>query len=144
MLEINRVALRVPSLEISPSADGYVRLSKARMRAIPLVHLISGLDEEPTETPMGPVGATLAAIAGYTEWASPTTPALSVGWDWVLEPSERELRYLRMGEPRSNIMLIDQYGRDIGPVNTAAALSLLVDEASWYETVAEYVKQRYA
>jgi hypothetical protein len=144
MLETERVVGRVPSLEIAPSDDGYLRLTQTRFRAIPLIHLISGLDDDSTGTPGGSVGATLAAIAGFTEWASLTTPALSLGWDWLLEPTDRDVHYLRMGEPRSNIMLIDRHRRDLGPLQTAVALALVVDEMDWHETVAEYIRRRYA
>jgi hypothetical protein len=144
MLETDGVAGRVRSLGILPSGDGYLRLSQARLRAIPLIHLISGLDFDPAGTPPGSVGATLAAIVGFTEWASETTPALSLGWDWLMEASDREIRCLRMGEPRSNIMLLDRHSRDLGPMQTAVALALAVDELNWHETVADYVRTRYS
>jgi hypothetical protein len=129
-------------LGIRPSDDGYLRLSPSRMRAIPLTHLISGLDADCAGA--GSVGATLAEVAGYTEWISLTIPALSLGWDWMLESSDRELRYLRVGEPRSNIMLLDHHGRDLGYLPTSVALALFVDEFSWQDTVAGFVRTRYA
>ena len=144
MLEADRGDGRLPLLGIVPSDDGYLRLSQARMRAIPLSHLISGLDTDPAGSDTGAVGATLAAIAGYTEWISLTLPALSLGWDWMLESSDRELRYLRTGEPRSNIMLLDHHGRDLGFVPTAVALALLVDDFNWQDTVSGFVCARYA
>jgi hypothetical protein len=144
MLEADRGDGRLPLLGIDPSDDGYLRLNQARMRAIPLIHLISGLDTDPGDTDTAAVGATLAAIAGYTEWISLTLPALSLGWDWVLGSSDRELRYLRTGEPRSNIMLLDHHGRDLGPNASAVALALLVDDFNWQDTVASFVRTRYA
>jgi hypothetical protein len=144
MLETDRVTGRVFPLEITPSDDGYLRLSQAKFRAIPLVHLISGLDTEPAGTVSASVGATLADIAGFTEWASLTTPAVSLGWDWLLEAFDREVRCLRLGEPRSNIMLLDRHSRDLGHTQTAVALALVVDEMDWHETVADYVRTRYA
>jgi hypothetical protein len=144
MLEADRGNGPVASLGITPSDDGYLRMSHARIRAIPLVHLISGLDTDPVGTDTGAVGATVAAIAGYTEWISLTIPALSLGWDWTLASSERELRYLRNGEPRSNIMLLDQYGRDLGFMSTAVVLALLIDEFNWQDAVGAFVRTRYA
>ena len=144
MLEADRDDGRVPLLGIAPSEDGYVRLSQVRMRAIPLVHLISGLDTDPAGTDAGPVGATRAAIAGYTEWLSLTIPALSLGWDWTLESTDRELRYQRVGEPRSNVMLLDVHGRDLGPRSSAVALALLVYDFNWQDTVANFVRTRYS
>jgi hypothetical protein len=144
MLEADREDARIPSLGVRPSDDGYLRLSQTQMRSIPLIHLISGLDADPTGAGPGAVGATRAEIAGYTEWISLTIPALSLGWDWILESADREFRYLRGGEPRSNIMLLDHHGRDLGFMSTAVALALLVDEFNWQDTVATYVRTRYA
>jgi hypothetical protein len=90
------------------------------------------------------VGATRAAISGYTEWLSMTIPALSLGWDWMLGSADRVLRYQRIGEPRSNVMLIDVHGRDLGPRSSAVALALLVDDFNWQDTVASFVRTRYS
>jgi hypothetical protein len=68
---------------------------------------------------------------------------LSLGWDWLLEGRDSELRYLRVDEPRSNIMLLDIHHRDLGPMQTSVALALFVDELAWEQTVAEYVRRRY-
>jgi hypothetical protein len=144
MLEPDSKDRRVASLGIRPSEDGYLRLSQQRMREIPLMHLISGLDENPADAGVGAVGATCASIAGYTEWKSRTNPALSLGWDWMLETSDRGLRYLRVGEPGSNIMLRDRHGRDLGLRATAVALALLIDDFDWQDTVARFVRTRYA
>jgi len=143
MLEADRVVECVTSLGITPSEDGYLRLTLGHLRAVPLVHMISGLDLEPDEELSESVGAMLAAIAGYTEWISPTKPAISVGWDWFLDVAGCKVRYLRIGEPRSNIMLLDPSRRDLGPMQTAVALALLVDELVWQGTVSEYVRERY-
>ena len=144
MLEADRVAECVSSLGVTPSEDGYLRLTLRQLRAVPLIHLISGLDIEPAEEQSESVGAMLAAIAGYTEWISLTRPAISVGWDWFLDVAGRKVRYLRIGEPRSNIMLLDPHKRDLGPMQTAVALALLVDELVWQVTVSEYVRTRYS
>ena len=115
------------------------------MRAIPLTHLISGVDADPAGADTGAVGATLAAIAGYTEMDQPHVSGAFAGLgNWILESSDRYLRYLRTGEPRSNIMLLDHHGRDLGPTPTAMALALLVDDFNWQETVAVFVRARYA
>jgi len=121
--------------------DGYLRLTLARLRAIPLVHLISGLDTDlgqPTS-----VGASASCIAGFTEWGSETRPALSLGWDWQLDSGDGCLRYVRTGEARSNIMLIDDRQRDRGWQPTATLLASAIDELDWQETVFDCVQARY-
>jgi len=143
MLEVDPARARPDPLGESPSADGYIRLTPSRLRALSFDHLLSGLDLDPLDAPMGD-GATVAAIAGFTEWASVTAPALSLGWDWVAEVDGRELRYRRVGEPRSNIMLVNHESRDLGPEQNALALGLAVDEWHWQDAVASTVRERYS
>lgn len=149
MLNADLVLSDAPPLGESVSPDGYVRMTPLRLRAVNLVHLLSGLDMEPLVDlgkPGGtaPGGATPAVIAGFTEWASPTSPALSLGWDWAAEVQGKGLRYCRTGEPRSNIMLLNPLGRDFAFEQNGFALGLAVDELPWQDTVAAYVLARYS
>ena len=98
---------------LTVSADGYVRVTAAALRAVPLAHLLSELDADLNLPPSTASGACLASIAGYTEWASHTSPALSVGWDWRIATDGCRVRYQRQGEVRSNIMLVN--ARCAGP-----------------------------
>ncbi len=144
MLNSDLVPADAPPLGESTSADGYVRMTPVRLRGIAFLHLFSGLDMEPVIEVGGPGGATPAVIAGFTEWASHTMPALSLGWDWAAEVHGKGLRYCRTGEPRSNIMLRNPLGRDFGFEQNGFALGLAVDELPWQDTVAAYVLARYS
>jgi len=144
LLNTDLVAPDAPALGESISPDGYVRMPPVRLRAIAFVHLLSGLDMEPIIDLGNSGGATPAVIAGFTEWASPTSPALSLGWDWAAEVQGKGLRYCRTGEPRSNIMLLNPLGRDFGFEQNSFALGLAVDELPWQDTVAAYVLARYS
>src|ERR1700733_567130 len=95
---------------LTVSADGYVRLTVSAFRAIALTHLLSELDADIGLPPSTASGACLASIAGYTEWASQTTPALSLGWDWRIETTAGQVRYEREGGIRRNGMLGGEWG----------------------------------
>lgn len=129
--------------EISLLEDGWVRLRFATLQDIPLVHLVSGLDEEQHAAPL-PHGATAAAISGYTEWVSTTVPVISIGWDWWLDTSSLPPKLVLAGEPRSNVMLLDLRDRDIGMVKTAVILEAVVDALAWQGIVREVIRSRYA
>jgi len=133
------------SLDIPPitiSQDGYVRLMFDALLKVPLIHLLSGLDEDaPT---FFSDGAIQAAITGYTEWVSTTTPAISMGWDWQLSASQGRTYCSRMGEPRSNIMLVNTYQQDIGVMKTTTLLITAVDKLDWQDQVMESINTRYA
>jgi hypothetical protein len=129
-------------LMVSP--DGYVRLTMAALRAMPLSHLLSELDADANLPPSTASGACLASIIGYTEWASRTTPALSLGWDWRIATASGRARYEREGEVRSNAMLVDSRGRDLGGLATAVLLCAAVDVLEWEQAVDNYINNRYA
>ena len=123
------------------SEDGYVRLAPETFSSIPLVHLLSGLDDD--SPVLHSEGASLARISGYTEWVSSTTPAITVGWDWGLDVSQGQPRYVRLGAPRSNTMLVDPMQRDFGPAKTSMLLGVAIDALVWQEEVHKHIVTRY-
>jgi hypothetical protein len=127
---------------IQVSRDGYIRLSPVTFRQIPLIHLISGMDEEPAAGPRTG-GAQLSEIMGYTEWVSTEKPAITIGWDWRLSASKGAASCLRFGEVRSNVMLMDDQGRDLGPQRSAELLGAELDGINWSDQVLQAVSSRY-
>lgn len=127
---------------IAISPDGYIRLTFEEFRKISLVHLISGIDED---TPvLLQKGATFADITGYTEWVSDTTPTISIGWDWIIQPLQaKNIYYKRASEPRSNLMLVDAQQRDLGPTKNTTLIEIVVDEIAWQNVTQSYISTRY-
>ena len=121
--------------------DGYVRLTPEQFQAIPLVHLLSGLD--PDEPLPLHEGASRTDISGYTEWVSETAPVITLGWDWRMEGASGQARYLRTGLPRSNIMLVDDLRRDLGSAKTAKLLEAAIDKTAWQAVVQRRIMDRY-
>ncbi|MGX2030058.1 DUF4902 domain-containing protein [Methylocaldum gracile] len=113
--------------------DGYVRLTFETFRNLPLFHLLSCLDED--NPVLSSEGAILTMISGYTEWISTTTPAITLGWDWQLTASRGQALCVRIGEPRSNVMLVDAQQDDLGTVKTASLLKTAIDQLSWQDAV---------
>lgn len=121
--------------------DGYVRLTYPQLQVAPLVHLVSGLDEDrPDESGEG---ATPTAITGYTEWVSSVAPELTIGWDWQMLASVHCVHLRRESDPRSNVMLQDACAVDEGPLRTALLLGILVDDLDWKAQTLEYINARY-
>ena len=123
------------------SPDGYIRLTLEQFQAIPLVHLLSGLDSD--EFPPLHEGASRTDISGYTEWVSEAAPIITMGWDWRMEGASGQTRYLRTGFPRSNIMLVDDLRRDRGHANTAKLLEVAIDKTAWQVVVQRQIMDRY-
>ena len=116
-------------------------MTVSAFESIPLVHLLSGLDEigiDPNQLCANDCG-----ISGYTEWISSTTPAISIGWDWRLDVTQGRLRYVLEGFPRSNVMFLDAERRDLGPIRTATLLKAAVDAIAWQEETLHHIRSRY-
>ncbi len=127
---------------ITLSEDGYVRLTLGTFLVTPLVHLVSGLDED-SSVP-SKEGGSLARISGYTEWVSASTPIITLGWDWWLDVSQGQTVYVRLSAPRSNVMLVDAMQRDLGSAQTSVLLEAAIDELAWREEVQKQIVTRYA
>ena len=127
---------------ITLSKDGYLRMTFPTFENTPLVHLMSGLDEDHHCSDQSQANA--CGISGYTEWTSSTTPIVSIGWDWRLEVSQGRPRYVLVGFPRSNLMFLDAERRDLGPIRTAGLLKAAVDSICWQKKTEKAISARYA
>jgi hypothetical protein len=137
-------ASSVAASRIGVVPDGYLRVSGARLLRVRLQHLLSGLDEEAPEHALRGLGATAATLAGFTEWVGGQRPAISVGWDWQAGSLQGALDYQRVGPPRSNLMLVDDCGRDLGFEFTAFRVGLWLDQHRWQTVVAGFLSKMYA
>lgn len=132
-----------PSDFLKVSHDGYVRMTEHVFLRLPLVHFLSGLDEDSLHPPVH--GGIESTISGYTEWLSVSVPVVSVGWDWRLNLMTGAPNYKREGVPRSNVMIIDtENGRDVGDEATAEAIALRLDHSGWEDDVRKQIAVRYA
>lgn len=127
--EVNRLV----ETEAKPAAprDGFLRIALEDLLAVRLVHLVSGLDEDdPSQVRRC---GTITSIMGYTEWVSEgMAEPVSLGWDWRLDRLQTgEANCMRVGLPRSNVMLIDSAKRDYGWDRNLQVLASIVDAIPW-------------
>ena len=121
--------LNVPVLMISP--DGYIRLSIDDLTALPFSHLGSWSDPEFQDELSAQ--SIPSRVAGFSECRSDTTPAVSLGWGWYVH-SQSNCLLLAPDAVRSNVMLIDKFGYDLGNLVTSGILNTwfaLFDWQSW-------------
>ena len=123
------------------SPDGTIRLTQADLHSVALQHLLSGLDENIAREKAQHAMST--SLTGYTEWLSPESPVISLGWDWQLDVTGTSLQLRRVGEPRSNLMFTDAYLRDLGDAHSSALLAGFVDQFNWQGTVLHAIEMRY-
>ncbi len=123
------------------AGDGLVRLSLAQLRALRLRHLLSGLDEAPEQPTR--CGAP-ASLRGYTEWIGTDGTPVTLGWDWQFESGPGDARCVRVGQPFSNLVLVDDAGIEVDWSTNLRELAALIDGLSWSGVISEAVSSRYA
>ena len=129
-------------MPLTVSRDGYVRCTYTRLQLTGLDHTISGLDEDRERGVPDTVLST--AITGYTEWVDSRSSLITVGWDWQMNAVNQLVVLSRSGEPRSNLMLVDASGTDIGLALTAKLIGELIDGLPWQLVVRRSIAARYA
>lgn len=118
------------------SSQGLIRLTYEALSAMPLNHLVSGVDTDGCADACGRP----TELTGFTEWVTPTDPAITIGWDWKIEYKDGESRYERLGQPRTNVMLVNGQGQDHGWDRNLDHLSQFLDTVPWPTTVDEAIK----
>jgi hypothetical protein len=127
--------------EPASSCDGYVRLAFANLRHIEFIHLISGLDEISSVCTSD--GAISTEIRGYTEWIGTSSPSVTIGWDWQMDGEHNHILLRKLSAARSNIMLLDGEGKDLGQARTELMLDLLLETMDWSREVQRKIAVRY-
>jgi hypothetical protein len=120
--------------------DGYVRLTLDEILSVQFAHLVSGLDED------GQAAVHCGApttISGYTEWVAKTSPPLSFGWDWVVEPDCGRAQWRRVGLPRTNVLLVDVSEGDYDWHINLHVLATVVDALPWQDQIKSAIEGRY-
>jgi hypothetical protein len=112
--------------------DGYVRMNYSALNALSLDHLVTFSDSEfLMELYMQGIPA---ATAGFSEWKTSTSNAVSLGMSWYVDLSTK--RILLAPEPiRSNVMLIDRKGYDLGMPQTSRLLRNWLNLFNWQDQV---------
>ncbi len=116
----------------SISADGFIRLNENQLMNYPLQHLISIVESTQIEDSQ-------ILYYGFTEWVTSLTPALSTGWDWVFIEQNGSASLKRVGLPRSNIMLVDVSGTDIGFEVTETLIEKKIDTLFWEQFIYAHI-----
>jgi hypothetical protein len=131
-----------PDMVTANLDTGCVNLRLDALLATPLVHFVSGLDEE--ENVDIKRDGKQTTISGYTEWVSTSAPIISLGWDWHLDTLRSAPWFVRTSAPRSNIRLLDDGLREVEWRRTQLALGGVVDALSWREPTQAAIASRYA
>ena len=107
--------------------DGRLCLQRSELASLKLMHLLSGMDED--DRSAADCGR-LTTVSGYTEWISPQSSALTLGWDWQLASDYGHPKVVRLGLPRTNIQVLDD---GMSPLPWEASLQVLAEFIDGFE-----------
>jgi hypothetical protein len=113
---------------VSISTDGFIRMNENQLMTYPFQHVISIIESTK-------IGDSQIVYYGFTEWATLKTPALSTGWDWEFVEQNGLSTLKRIGRPRSNIMIVDVSGTDIGFDVTETLIKRKIDTLFWEQFI---------
>lgn len=114
------------------SPDGYIRLRLSSLDTLPFVHLFSESDDgflAELRSQTVP-----ARCAGFSEWASETIPPVSIGWGWFIHCDSERIMLAPDGV-RSNVMLVDMHGYDLGMEKTSRLFGAWLNAFEWQPVV---------
>jgi hypothetical protein len=121
--------------------DGLVRLTLDEVLSTPLIHLISGVDQEVRGKL--PRCGTVTSVTGYTEWRSAAEPVIVVGWDWKSVCKQGRPQLSRVGPPRCNVMLVDHDQEDFDWDKQLEILGTVIDAMDWEHQTQATIRDRY-
>ncbi|MDR2250132.1 DUF4902 domain-containing protein [Acinetobacter sp.] len=110
------------------STDGFIRMNENQLMNYPFQHVVSIIESTQIEESQ-------ILYYGFTEWATLKTPALSTGWDWEFVEQNGFSTLKRIGLPRSNIMIVDVSGTDIGFDVTETLIERKIDTLFWEQFI---------
>lgn len=119
--------------------DYLVRMDLSQLDSLELSHLYSEVDPSLDQAAYS---LSCSSLSGYTEWmALYFQQTVTLGWDWASENGE-ELR-LRDGLLiRTNLMLQDHRGVDLGKELTLTHLSYFIARLEWQEVISKYIREQ--
>ena len=122
--------------------DGLLRLRLQDLRNVELAHLISGIDDELADPGVSRCGAS-TTLSGYTEWISPQEARLTLGWDWQLDVSTAASRIVRLGLPRTNVLIVRSVQDPLPWEQSLGVLASFIDAFDWSAPAFNAVCERY-
>jgi hypothetical protein len=111
-------------------------MSLRTLSELPFTHLTSDLDAGILADLK--LQTVPAQLAGFSEWFSDTTPPVSLGWSWFIHSQTKHL--LPAPEAiRSNVMLIDARGYDLGKIASSFLFITWLTMQDWQRSVVDAI-----
>lgn len=121
-IQKSSAVLYAVNTEWSFKGDGYLRLPLHALSHTEFAHYFSEIENDLIHD--WPELADENVLAGHSEWLgrlSCCPHEITLGWDWYISHSDVH-PVITPDEVRSNLMLVDSYGHDLGQSDTSQQL----------------------
>lgn len=126
--------------ETQDTLDFYVRLRELHFQRMALRHVQSELEvTDETNPSRESEGARTSVLCGCSEWVTESDPPITAGWDWTMTPSGGVL--LNRHSVRTNLMLVDGIGGDLGHVPSIEAVVRRIEQLPWQRCVLSLLRE---
>jgi hypothetical protein len=112
--------------------DPWVRLHYNELLLLQPTHLYSSFDDDVAEE----FAVREPSSAGVTEWAVDGSRKLSFGWDWYWDANSR-LMLANWRQLRTNVLLVDDSGRDLSAEETYPYVEQLMSRCQWQQATCQ-------
>lgn len=128
------------SNETQGASDFYVRSGETHFQRLPLRHVQSELELTSELQPLRESeGASASVLCGCSEWVTESDPPITAGWDWTVTTSGDVL--LNRHSVRTNLMLVDASGQDLGHVVSIAAVVRRIEQLPWQHSALSALRE---
>lgn len=110
-------------------ADFFVRLTVEHTRRLVWRHARTEIEEPGNDTRGNALDGQASTLGGYSDWVTDTDPPLLISWDWEMRATG-ELVF-NPHSIRTNLMLVDAQGRDLGHSRTQALARECLSRLAW-------------
>lgn len=126
--------------ETQGACDFYVRSGELHFQRMLLRHVQSELELTNEASPSHESeGASASVLCGCSEWVTESDPPITAGWDWAVTASGDVL--LNRHSVRTNLMLVDENGNDLGHVVSIAAVVRRIEQLPWQHSALSALRE---
>jgi len=121
------------------SGDGYLRATIGELHRWSLTHFLTAFDS------LAAPSDAAFVVSGVTEWICqvPSKNMIaSLGWDWYL-PGLQGVPACSNCDIRTNVMLVNCEGQDLGQHLTSENLAEWLKRTGWEHAVQEYIQRSH-
>ncbi len=109
--------------------DFFVRLTAEQTRRLVWRHVRTEIEDSGIEAGGAGLDGQASTLCGYSDWVTDTDPPVLISWDWKMQTTGELV--LNPHSIRTNLMLVDAQGHDLGHSRSQALARECLARLAW-------------